>query len=46
MPYASRRQERFIHAKATEGVPWAKRFVADSHGTKVVKRKARKVRRV
>lgn len=37
MPYASNRQSRFIHAKASEGVGWAKKFVADSHGTHVPK---------
>ena len=37
MPYESPRQSRFIHAKAGEGVAWAKKFVADSHGTKVRK---------
>lgn len=37
MPYRSQAQSGFIHAKAAEGVPWAKKFVADSHGTKVPK---------
>jgi hypothetical protein len=35
MPYASPAQSRFIHAKAGEGVSWAKKFVNDSKGTKV-----------
>lgn len=35
MPYASKKQAAYIHVKAAEGVPWAKRFVADSHGTHV-----------
>ena len=35
MPYASRRQAAFIHAEAARGTPWAKKFVADSHGTHV-----------
>lgn len=37
MPYRSKKQAAFIHAKAAEGVPWAKRFVADAHGTHVQK---------
>ena len=37
MPYRSEAQSRFIHAKAREGVGWAKQFVADSHGEKVPK---------
>lgn len=37
MPYRSLAQDRFIHAKASEGVHWAKKFVADSHGTHVPK---------
>lgn len=37
MPYASEAQSGFIHAKAAEGVPWAKQFVADAHGTHVPK---------
>jgi hypothetical protein len=49
MPYASRAQSAYIHAKAGEGVSWAKRFVRDAHGTHVprIKRigKRRKVRR-
>lgn len=33
MPYKSEAQSRFIHAKAGEGTPWAKKFVADAqHG--------------
>lgn len=35
MPYASDKQNRFVHAKAAEGVPWAKKFVSDAHGTHV-----------
>lgn len=37
MPYRSQAQSAFIHAKAAEGVGWAKQFVADSHGEKVPK---------
>jgi hypothetical protein len=38
MPYESQAQSRFIHAKAGEGVPWAKKFVADAqHGAGSVK---------
>lgn len=45
MPYSSQRQSRYIHAKAGEGVSWAKRFVKDAHGTHVLKkRKRRKVK--
>ena len=36
MPFRSVKQAAFIHAKAGEGVPWAKRFVADAHGTHVL----------
>ena len=35
MPYRSEAQSAYIHMKASEGVPWAKKFVADSHGEKV-----------
>lgn len=41
MPYRSKRQSRFIHAKAREGVGWAKRFVQHSHGTKVRSKRKR-----
>lgn len=44
MPYRSKAQSAYIHAKANEGVGWAKKFVADSHGKKV-KRRRRKLRR-
>lgn len=37
MPYRSLAQNAFIHAKAGEGVPWAEKFVADSHGETVPK---------
>ena len=37
MPYKSLAQNRFIHAKAGEGMSWAKKFVADSHGETVPK---------
>jgi hypothetical protein len=30
LPYQSLRQSRFIHAKASEGVPWAEKFVRDA----------------
>lgn len=45
MPYASEKQSRFIHAKAAEGVPWAKKFVSDAHGTTVPKRKLKAKRK-
>ena len=35
MPYQSPKQAAFIHEKAKEGVPWAKKFVADAHGSHV-----------
>lgn len=35
MPYASQAQSRFIHAEAAQGIGWAKKFVADAHGSKV-----------
>lgn len=35
MPYASQAQSRLIHAKAAQGVRWARKFVADAHGSKV-----------
>ena len=39
MPYESQAQSRFVHAKANEGEPWAKKFVADSqHGEGSVSR--------
>jgi len=47
VPYASPKQAAFIHVKAAEGVPWAKKFVADAHGSRVaakVKAKRRKRR--
>ena len=37
MPYQSKAQAAYVHAKAAEGVPWAKKFVAHSHGQKVSK---------
>lgn len=37
MPYRSLAQSGYIHAQASQGVPWAKKFVADSHGTTVPK---------
>lgn len=30
MPYKSKKQRGFIHARAKEGVAWAKRFVKDA----------------
>lgn len=50
MPYRSQAQSAYIHAKANEGIGWAKQFVADSHGEKVphvrrVKRRRRKIKR-
>lgn len=32
MPAVSQAQNRFIHAKAREGVRWARKFLADSEG--------------
>lgn len=52
MPYASEAQSRYIHMEAAKGVPWAEKFVADAHGSKVPKvqhvrhKKRKKVRRV
>lgn len=37
MPYKSQAQSRYIHMKANEGEPWAKKFVSHSHGQKVGK---------
>lgn len=37
MPYASLAQSEMIHALAAKGVPWAVKFVEDSHGSKVPK---------
>jgi len=38
VPYESQAQSRFVHAKAGEGVPWAKKFVSDAqHGAGSVK---------
>jgi len=34
MPYKSKKQERFIRAKAAEGKKWAKAFVRHSKGAK------------
>jgi hypothetical protein len=34
-PYRSAKQAAFVHVKAAEGVPWAKKFVKDSHGSHV-----------
>jgi len=45
MPFESERQRRYIYAKAGEGVPWAKKFVADSHGEVKPKRKLKKRRK-
>lgn len=45
MPYASVKQDRYIHAQAAAGVPWAIKFVKDAHGSHVVKKRKRKVRR-
>lgn len=35
MPYASEAQSRYIHMLAADGVAWARKFVADAHGSKV-----------
>jgi hypothetical protein len=35
MPYKSKKQAAFIHAEADRGTSWAKKFVADAHGTHV-----------
>lgn len=53
MPYRSQAQSAYIHAKASEGSAWAKKFVADAHGSEVphiqhvrrIKRRKRKIRR-
>jgi len=41
MPYQSTKQAAYIHMLAAKGVPWAVKFVRDSHGTHV-KKKGRK----
>jgi len=44
MPYKSEAQSRFIHAKANEGMGWAKKFVRHSqHGKGSVKALPEKV---
>jgi len=43
MPYKSKKQAAFIHAEAARGTPWAKKFVADSHGTHVQKGVKKKI---
>jgi hypothetical protein len=45
LPYKSQAQSNYIHAKASEGEPWAKKYVADSHGSKVPKKVKRKRRK-
>jgi hypothetical protein len=38
MPWSkvkSRKQQKYIFAQAAKGKPWAKKFVADSHGSKL-----------
>ena len=38
MPYRSEAQSRFIHMKANQGMPWARKFVADAqHGPGALK---------
>lgn len=34
MPYASKKQRGYIHAKAEEGVAWAKKYVKDADRAK------------
>ena len=46
MPYKSEKQAAFIHAKASEGVPWAQKFVSDAHGTHVEGKSAPKKRKL
>jgi hypothetical protein len=43
VPPTSRKQQRFVYAKAHEGVSWAKKWVAE--GKMKVKKAARKKRR-
>lgn len=53
MPSKSLAQDRFVRAKAAEGVGWAKTWVADEHGTEIphvqhvrkIKRRRKKLRR-
>jgi hypothetical protein len=53
MPSRSLAQDRFVRAKAAEGIDWAKQWVADEHGMKIphvqhvrkVKRRRKKLRR-
>ena len=35
MPYKSKAQAAYIHIKAEQDEPWAKKFVKDAHGTHV-----------
>jgi hypothetical protein len=44
MPYASKKQAAYIHAEAARGAAWAKKFVADSHGTHI-KEKVKRARK-
>lgn len=43
MPYKSKKQERYIRAKAGEGEKWAKDFVKHSSGKKRKKKGGKKV---
>jgi hypothetical protein len=50
MPSKSLAQDRFVRAKAAEGVAWAKRWIEDEHGMKIphiqhVRRAKRKTKR-
>ena len=54
MPSRSLSQDRFVRAKAAEGAAWARKWIAEEHGTKIphvqhvrkIKRRKRKIRRV
>lgn len=37
VPYQSRKQSAYIHMMASQGVPWAQRWVRENHGQNVKK---------
>jgi hypothetical protein len=45
VPYRSKKQAAYIHARAAEGEGWAKKFVRDAHGTHVQKRRGKRRKR-
>jgi len=42
VPYKSKKQAAFVHARAAAGEKWAQKFVRDSHGTRVRKKKRKR----